>query len=174
MLAADVRLQITLIGDAGADAASMQEKQNILRAFEEAGLAGCVHLLGYQLHEVLMREAYAHHVFLHPSVTAQDGDTEGGAPVTIIEMLATGMPVVSTTHCDIPEVMGEAAGHLLAPERDVQALTHAIRNLLESHRGWDVLTAKCRERVESEYDARMQASRLAGHYNRLCGPSKHA
>lgn len=127
-----------------------------------------------QPHEVLMREAYAHHVFLHPGVTAQDGDTEGGAPVTIIEMLATGMPVVSTTHCDIPEVMGEAAGRLLAPERDVQALTQAIRNLLESHRGWDVLTAKCRERVESEYDARMQASRLAGHYNRLCEPSKRA
>ena len=46
-----------------------------------------------------------HHLFLSPSGTAADGDSEGGAPVAIIETAATGMPVVSTTHCDIPEVV---------------------------------------------------------------------
>lgn len=53
----------------------------------------------------LLDEIARHHVFLSPSVTAPDGDSEGGAPVTIIEAAASGMPVVNSTHCATPEAV---------------------------------------------------------------------
>ncbi len=71
--------------------------------------------MGYQPHSTLFAEAYRHHIFLSPSVTASTGDTEGGAPVSLIEMAATGMLIVSTTHCDIPEVIKHGVTGLLAP-----------------------------------------------------------
>ena len=131
IVARKVPIQLTIIGDAGKDDPVGQgEKERILTALESSGLKENTRLLGYQSHQTMLHEAYAHHLFLQPSVTAKDGDTEGGAPVAIIEMLATGMPVVATTHCDIPEVVGPALAHLLAPERSVEDLADCIFTLL--------------------------------------------
>ena len=69
-----------------------------------------------------MRRPTKHDVFLAPSVTASNGDTEGGAPVAIIEMAASGMPIVSTRHCDIPSVVLDGVTGLLAAERDSEGL----------------------------------------------------
>lgn len=66
-----------------------------------------VRFMGYQPYEVMLGECYKHHIFISPSVASEDGDVEGGAPVTIIEMAASGMPIVSTNHCDIPYVLSE-------------------------------------------------------------------
>ena len=36
-------------------------------------------------------------------ITAQNSDTKGGASVAILEVQATGLPVISSYHADIPE-----------------------------------------------------------------------
>jgi len=54
----------------------------------------------------MLTEAQAHHLFLHPTMTGNDRDTEGGSPVCVTQRLPSGMPEVATSHCDIPEVMG--------------------------------------------------------------------
>ena len=158
---------MTIIGDAGQDQDSLQEKANILTALERSGLKEHTRLLGYQSHQTMLKESYNHHLFLQPSITAHDGDTEGGAPVSIIEMLATGMPVVATTHCDIPEVVGPAFAHLLAPERDVGKLATCIRSLLDEPGSWSNLARDGRNRVEREYHRLHQAEHLTDHYNEL-------
>ena len=69
-------------------------------------------------------------VFCLPSVTAENGDTEG-LPTVILEALATNLPVVATISAGNPEaVRGEQTG-LLVPERDVAALAGALSRLLE-------------------------------------------
>lgn len=164
MLRKEIPIELTIIGDAGDDAASQQEKAKILRILESTGLKSNSRLLGYQPHSVMMREAYAHHVFLQPSVTASDGDTEGGAPVSIIEILATGMPVVSTTHCDIPEVMRPEAASFLAPERNVDALVDIATSLIRDWHKLGVPLANLRAYIEREYDCRTQGAHLADAY----------
>lgn len=157
-------VEFTIVGGAGADQESQAERTRIESALAETGMGQCTRLLGFLTQEETLLEAHRNHVFLHPSVTAADGDTEGGAPVCIIEMLATGMPVVSTRHCDIPEVVGPDLDHLLAPERDVQALAQRLRLVAdhpERHGEWATLG---RRRVEAEYDKDIQARRLVEHY----------
>ncbi|WP_186375949.1 glycosyltransferase, partial [Hyella patelloides] len=106
----DVDLEITIIGDVSKSKPryrikrSQLEKQKILDLITKYKLNSKTKMLGYQSHDVFFQEAYKHHIFLSPSVIAEDGDTEGGAPVSIIETAASGMFVISTTHCDIPEV----------------------------------------------------------------------
>jgi len=167
IIAREVPVQLTIIGDAGQDLESQQEKARILTALEQSGLKEHIRLLGYQAHQAMLQEAYGHHLFLQPSITAQDGDSEGGAPVTIIEMLATGMPVVATIHCDIPEVVGPAFANLLAPEHDIEKLVECIQLLLAKADIWPSLAWEGRKRVECEYHQQRQAERLIDHYNEI-------
>jgi len=162
-----VSLEITIIGDATGTARSQAEKRKILATIEKHQLEPRVRMLGYQPHAVLFEQAYEHHIFLSPSVTASDGDTEGGAPIAIIEMAATGMPIVSTTHCDIPGVVQPDLVSLLAEERDVDGLVRYIKWLIEHREQWPGILEAGRKHVEAEFDVRLQGERLAGIYRKL-------
>lgn len=163
----EIPLEVTLIGDADGSSRSQQEKQRILDAIERAGLSASIQRLGYQPYARLMEEAYRHHLFLAPSVTAGDGDTEGGAPVGIIEMLATGMMVVSTTHCDIPEVIEHGVTGLLAAERDADGLAEQIRWLAAHPGEWQPMAMRARQRMETDFNAAVQGQRLADLYEKV-------
>jgi colanic acid/amylovoran biosynthesis glycosyltransferase len=162
-----VDLAITLIGDANAEPRCQAEKHRILAALENYGLQGCTRLLGYQPHTVFFDEAYRHHIFLSPSKTASDGDTEGGAPVSLIEVAATGMPIVSTQHCDIPEVIEPGVTGLLAPEGDVDGLWQHLSWLIQHPSAWSAMLQAGRHRMEHEFDAQVQAEKLAAFYAEL-------
>ncbi len=163
-----VPLEITIIGDAPYQKLSEQkEKQKILGTIKKHNLNSKVRLLGYQPHDVLFEEAYRHHIFISPSVTASNGDTEGGAPVSIIEMAATGMPIVSTTHCDIPDVIIDKVTGLLSEERDITGLLSSLMYLIENPESWDKMLTLSRKHIEKEYNARIQSSKLTEIYQKL-------
>lgn len=158
-------LELTIIGDAsGSDI----EKKKILHTLQKNNLFQKTKLLGYLSHEAMIKESYNHHLFIQSSVTASDGDTEGGAPVSIIEMMATGMPVISTHHCDIPDIMpAEFHHYLLAPERDVEALFNCIKFLVEHHSDVGYIEYKSREQVEVRHNIVSQVSGLKAIYQKL-------
>jgi colanic acid/amylovoran biosynthesis glycosyltransferase len=160
-------IAVTIIGDASEDPRSHSEKAKILATLESMGLQKRARLMGYQPHSVLMEEAYRHHIFMSPSITAADGDTEGGAPVSIIEMAASGMPVVATRHCDIPEVIRDRHSGLLAEERDPVGLYRHLQWLVQNPERWRSLASAARTHVESEFDVRKQSERLANLYRTL-------
>ena len=91
-----------------------------------------VHWTGYKPHDYFLEMLYQADLFLSPSITASNGDTEGGAPVAIIEAGASGLPVISTRHADIPEVVLDGHTGLLSPERNVHGLVAAICCLARS------------------------------------------
>ncbi len=163
----EVPLEITLIGDAAPEPESHAEKSRILEVIERHKLQPRMRMLGFQPHRVLLEEAYRHHIFLSPSVTAADGDTEGGAPVSLIEMAATGMPIVSTVHCDIPEVVRRGETGLLAEERDVDGLLTHLRWLADHPGAWRPMLDAGRQHIEKEYDASQQGRKLAALYEKV-------
>lgn len=160
----DVELEITVIGGAKAETRDEIEGRRIIKTIQECKLESVTRLLGFQPHQILMEEAYRHHIFISPSVTASDGDTEGGAPVTIIEMMASGMPIVSTMHCDIPEVVQYGKIGWLAPERDAVALSRRLEWLIEQHEDWAPMIEAGRRRAESEFNVGLQGKLLADIY----------
>ncbi len=104
----------------------------------------------------LMEQA---HVFLHHSVTGQvDGDMEG-IPNAIMEAMAMELPVVSTLHSGIPELVEDGVNGYLVTERDV--ITYAERLFQIS--SWE-LQPKNREKVMSAFEKRQHARQLAGFY----------
>lgn len=160
-------IELTIIGDAGSHPRELHEKSHILAAIERWGLQGSTRLLGYQKHQAMLEEAYKHHIFLSPSVTASDGDTEGGAPVSLIEMVASGMPIVSTLHCDIPEIVPHGQVGLLAEEHDVECLERHLRWYAENPQSWAGMLEAGREHVEREYGLKSQTEKLVYYYRQL-------
>jgi len=166
-IAGEVSFNVTIIGDARADHKSQAEKRRIVDTIARSGLSERVRLLGYQPRSIWLEEAYLHHVFLSPSVTASDGDSEGGAPVSLIEAMATGMPVISSNHADISEVVQDGVGGFLADERDVDMLAAHLRSLAAQPDKWPQFCAAARAHVEREFDAYRQGLRLAAVYSDL-------
>lgn len=159
-------LRITVVGDSTGLPREEAEKQRIHQVIEKHHLAPITRMLGFQSHDNLMKEAYRHHLFLSPSVNSSDGDTEGGAPVTIIEMAASGMPVISTGNCDIPFVLGQANREHLVAERDPEALAAKLDEFITSL-DLTTLAEANRRFVEAELRVTTCASRLEAHYSSL-------
>lgn len=157
-------VQLTIVGNAGSNPKSIAEKKKIHQAVQDNGVGSITRFLGYLPFPELLQEAYRNHVFLAPSLTASDGDSEGGAPVTLIEMAATGMPVVSTRHADIPEVIIDRAGGLLANEDDVAGLFENLFWLVSNPEKWEPMAEFARRHVELEFDAKRQGERLSERY----------
>ncbi len=160
-------LEITLIGDANEEERSQNEKKKILKAIDDNGLSEKVRLLSYQPRHRLFEEAYRHHIFLAPSVTASDQDTEGGLPVVLLQMMASGMPVVSTRHCDIPEAIEHGQTGLLSNEHDVEGIASNLVWWEEHLDEWPKILNAARRHIEEEYNARKQGERLAEIYQEL-------
>ena len=70
------------------------------------------------------------------------------------------MPIVSTTHCDIPGVVVHGENGLLAPERDVAALAEHLAWLDAHPERWAGMAVIGRRRVEERFDARTQGAAL--------------
>lgn len=161
------RLQVTLIGDSMGAAGDEEEKRTILELVGR--LEGIVRWVGFQPYPVFRRSLMDHHLFLSPSCTGRDGDTEGGAPVTLIEAQATGMPVISTRHCDIPEVVVDGSTGHLSAERDVEAIAASLERLITAPQVWEAMGTAARAHIEKDYNVRTQVTRLEGLYERLVG-----
>lgn len=166
-----VAATLTIIGDASDDPRSLTEKARIEDAIARQRDVLPVRHLGYRPREELLREAYEHHVLLSPSLEAADGDTEGGAPVVLVDAAATGMPIVATRHADIPAVVLDGVTGLLAPERDVDMLFELLARLAKDPGLSERLGAAGRARVEACFDVRVLGRRLAGIYEEVAQAS---
>jgi colanic acid/amylovoran biosynthesis glycosyltransferase len=134
---------------------------------EELKLGSKVKLWGYQSYDVLYQIMSDSHIFLAPSMTASDGDTEGGAPVVLIEAQAMGMPVVSTYHADIPEVVVNEKTGFLARERDVQDISEKLCFLVTNPELWVPMGEAGRAWVEKSYNLHKQVKRLEEIYENV-------
>lgn len=123
-------IRVTIIGDASEEMLDQQEKEKILSVVKRYDLDPIIRMLGYQPFSVLLEEAYKHHLFISTSITASNGDTEGGAPVSILEMSASGMPVIGTYHADIPKVVINGKTGLLFNEKEIALLSKGIERFM--------------------------------------------
>jgi colanic acid/amylovoran biosynthesis glycosyltransferase len=159
-LTANHNVHLTIVGDG-------ELRPEIERQIEGLGVGSKVTLLGYQPHQTLFDVAKSAHIFLSPSVTAANGDSEGGAPVVLLEMQAMGLPVVGTVHADIPEVTLNGQSAILVNERDAQGIEEAVERLLRHPETWASMGAAGREHVNRHFRIEDQASRLEGLYDEI-------
>jgi colanic acid/amylovoran biosynthesis glycosyltransferase len=136
------------------------------RLTEELGITGAVRFLG-PLDEAGVAAAMAEaDLFVLPSVKAADGDEEG-TPTVLIEASSCGLPILSTHHSGIPEVVLDGVSGVLVPERDTAALAAGLHELLDSPGRWGAMGAAGRKHVGAQFDTRVVCAGLEAHYSAL-------
>jgi colanic acid/amylovoran biosynthesis glycosyltransferase len=151
----------TIVGD-GALRSDVEKK------IADCGIQDSVTLLGWCEHREITGLLEESHILLAPSVTARDGDLEG-IPNVLKEAMAMGIPVISTWHSGIPELVEDGITGYLVPERDVEALTDRLIDVCDNPESWAEMGRKAREKIDAEFDTESINDTLEEIYIRLIG-----
>ena len=108
-----------------------------------------------QLRELFHRS----HIFLHPSETGPDGNQEG-VPNSMLEAMASGLPVFATTHGGIPEAIENGISGILVPERDANALALALLLAADKSEQLSAMAQRGAQSVAEKFEQRAQVRKL--------------
>lgn len=91
------------------------------------GLSDNIQLVGVKTPDQIKRLMQESYCFIQHSITTENGNQEG-TPVAIMEAALAGLPIISTFHAGIPDVIEHEKTGLLSAEHDVEAMAeHIIR-----------------------------------------------
>ena len=135
---------------------------------DELKIGNNVSFTGFISQEQLRDLYYRSHIFLHPSETGPDGNQEG-IPNSMLEAMASGLPVFATEHGGIPEAIEHGASGVLVPERDAEELAWALLNAVEDRHFLSQIARNGAEVVGEKFNLRVQARRLEDIYLGMLG-----
>ena len=138
------------------------------RLARELNVEARVSFTGFISQEQLRETYYRSHIFLHPSQTGHDGNQEG-IPNSMLEAMASGLPVFATQHGGIPEAIENGVSGVLVPERDHEALARELLNAAEDPALLSQIARTGAEVVRKNFDLQTQAQRLEEIYLRTIG-----
>jgi colanic acid/amylovoran biosynthesis glycosyltransferase len=146
-------------------------KETLLELARELGVAQAVELRGF-LDQAALAKLYAEsHVFVHPSEMTSDQNQEG-VPNSMLEAMATGLPVLATRHGGIPEAVTDGASGLLCGERDPQALMEAMFRFTEHPENMLTMGEEAARSVREEFSQQRAIERLESFYDEAIGTKK--
>lgn len=143
-----------------------RERSKLKALIRKLKLRKYVKMKGDLPHRKVAKEMRKADIFCLPSVTTKDGDHEG-IPNALKEAMATGLPVVTTRHAGIPELVTHKKDGLLVKERDVKGLARNIRKLIRKPSLRIRLGKNGRKKVKRLFNSRRQVRRLQSIYAKL-------
>jgi glycosyltransferase involved in cell wall biosynthesis len=159
-------LRLDVIGQGPLEAALKSEISRL-------GLGEKVTLLGPQPHHLVARAMQQSHVYTQHSITAPNGDQEG-QPTSLIEASACGLPIVSTRHDGIPDIVLDGETGYLVEERDVRGMGERIAWLAAHPERWMEMGARARKHIETHMNLGLQVRKATALYRELVSGAKRA
>ncbi|MCO7127556.1 glycosyltransferase [Sporolactobacillus shoreicorticis] len=110
-----------------------------------------VRLLGWKTQDEWIELMKTAQIVLAPSVTASDGDMEG-IPVQLMEAMAMRKIVVSTYHSGIPELIHDKENGFLVAEKNADALSRVLEEVILSPEKWGRITQNARQTIKDQFN----------------------
>jgi len=157
-----------LLKDAGYDFVCQIVGEGPLRdalqaQIRQLSLGDIVVLCGALPHQQVIEKYRRATLFVLPCVLGGDGDRDG-IPNVILEAMAMELPVVSTRHSGIPEVVEDGVNGLLAPPEDAQALAAAVAKLLDDPASGRQYGTRARHTILENFDLARNVKRLLAEF----------
>ena len=138
----------------------------LIQLVDDLGLNQYVKFAGNVNQDELLEYYRRSHIFLLPSITAENGEEEG-TPTVLLEAQAVGLPVVSTFHSGIPEIVIHKESGYLAEEKDIKGISKYLDVLIEDQELRKKMGKSGRSFIEKKYNIIKLNSKLAGFYKEL-------
>lgn len=154
--------------DSGVDAklifvGSGDEEHLCEKIVRQLDLSNHIDFLGFkkfsEISDLLLRS----NAFIHHSITDDDGDTEG-LPNAIIEALGYGLPVLSSYHSGIPEIVKHGENGLLAQEKDVHQIFLNMKKIMSDNKIKPDINS-----IKNKYGIKNHCNLILETYNDLLG-----
>ncbi|MBO8170773.1 MAG: glycosyltransferase [Bacillaceae bacterium] len=91
------------------------------------------------------------HIFCLPGIKDKKGNIDA-IPVTLKEAMAAGLPVVTTDHAGIPELVTDDIHGYLVPPKDSGSLAKTLEKMIDSHALWPEMGKKARDRIRKYFN----------------------
>ncbi len=141
-------------------------KESFQTLIQELKIEPFVIFHGWKEQQEIIKILNQCHLFVAPSITAADGNQD--APVnTLKEAMAMGLPVVSTYHGGIPELVEDGVSGFLVPEKNPDAIAEKLIYFLKNPEIWPSFGAAGRHKVEEKYDINQLNDELSELYQSL-------
>lgn len=124
------------------------------------GLSSNVEFTGPVDHTIGKKLLEDANVFVHHSITASNGDTEG-LPNALMEAMSMELPVLSTRHAGIPELVEDSVNGYLVNEKDIESYAKRMVDVLT----WGYLKRN-REKIISNFSKKAHCESLIGIYKK--------
>jgi len=107
-------------------------------------------------------------VFIHPSCYSKEMDCEGGAPIVLLDAQATGLPVISTDHCDIPDEVIHNVTGMIAKEKNIEQLVKYISCFYNmSQENYNRFSIAARTHIKTNYNITKNGELFSSFYKNL-------
>jgi colanic acid/amylovoran biosynthesis glycosyltransferase len=134
-------------------------KEELQQLIEQLNVSNNIKLLGWKTQQEIFTIMKDADILLAPSVTSQDGNCEG-IPMCLMEAMAKGLPVISTYHSGIPELIEDGVSGYLLPEREIDDLASKIEHLILNPDLRQKMGQAGRKKIETEYNIELLCDRL--------------
>ncbi len=127
------------------------ERSNLEEQIKRRKMSKKIKLVGWKSQEEIVKILHNAHIFVLPSATSQGGNQD--APINVLkEAMLTGLPVVSTFHGGIIELVDDGVNGFLVPERDTESLVKKIGYLIDHPEEWAKMGNIGRKKVIKYFD----------------------
>lgn len=148
-----------------------EDQAALLALRDELALSGCVFFHGAWQSERVIAFYSEVDLLLAPSKTATNGDSEG-IPNVLKEAMIAGVPVVTSRHAGIPELVTDGVTGFLCDENSEQDLYRSLKRAMSHKDQWPDIADKARNKVLKEYDPMRCAEKLYDDFLALSGSSQ--
>jgi glycosyltransferase involved in cell wall biosynthesis len=136
-----------------------EEEENLRREVQRLGLEERVAMRSGVSQQELLAAYRRADVLVAPCQRARNGDLDG-IPATLMEAMALGIPVVTTSVSGIPELVEHDRTGLIVPPEDPPSIARALERLVDEPGLAPRLSRAARRRIEEDYDIRRNARRM--------------
>lgn len=141
-------LRLKIVGDG-------PNRKHLLSLTKTFGLADKIEFSGSLAHAEVLKIISSADLFVLASKTARNGDMEG-IPVVLMEAMASYVPVISTSHSGIPELINDKVTGLIASENSPNQLANIISFAIAQTELLGKMTYNARSLIEKKYNLEIQ------------------
>lgn len=141
------------------------KKEVMLKILTESGIENEVIFTGVVEHQKIHKYYQAADIFVLPSYTE-------GLPVSVLEAMACGLPVVATHVGGIPEIITDGINGFLVPPKAEEELIKKLMILINNEHLRDQFRNNSLKRVKEDFDSKKKIFKLIGIYEKCCSNKK--